>query len=861
MKRKPPKWADRFLRWYCNPSLLEEIQGDVYELYDRTCAEGKVSSANRKFTWDVIRFFRWSNIKKSNTQQFKTNNTAMVSNYIKTGIRNVLKDKVTSGINIIGLALAIGCAITTYIFVDYYLNQDDIHPNRDRIYQVINKVKNNDAVELWSDIPLLMGPEMKEQVPFVTKMARIEFGSGFVRHEDLVFSEGIIFADTDMLDIFSFSLASGSKKLFEDKNQVFISHKVALKFFGYEEALGKQMSIKFKNGTILSFFVGGVFDEYPSNVSFQPDVLLNIESFFELNNSIDYGWDYLTDGLFLQTSEPIPVNSFDQYYEPWINKQNQSDPEFVTSGFEAIEFTKLPFVRDEISSSLVGNSNPAAPFALSVISLLLILLACSNYVNIAVSSSTKRLKEIALRKTLGGSKMSVVRQFLVENMITCSLAVVIGVFFAYFFFLPGFNSIIPIGIPFKFSSFLQVSMFFLGLLLFIGLVSGAYPAFYISRFNPINIFRGSQKFGSKGFLSKSLLTLQFVIAFSTIVGSFVFTDASMYFAHRDWGYSPDNVISIPLANNEQYQSIYNDLSNRSEIELVSGSKGHIMRYDRVTTVQVDGVNIRSAYYATQGDYDDLIGLRVRKGRFIESENDQQSVVVNERMVKQLGWSNPLDKSLTIDSVRYDVVGVIENFVSDDPYGEALPAVFVAGSIDDNNYIIYRAEDGNLNQAFEAGMQAWHKVAPDDPFQGKRQISLLDYFYAENQSNITLMLFISFMALVLSCIGLYGLVSFNINRRMKEFSVRKVLGANLTNIGKLINGDYIWIILVAFVIGAPVGYLLIIQLLNSIYPDSPQIGSAPYVWALGIILFSLFLTVMTQLVKVAKNNPADRLRNE
>ncbi|MEQ9659524.1 permease prefix domain 2-containing transporter, partial [Fulvivirga sp.] len=295
---QPPKWADRFLSWYCNPDLLEEIQGDAYELFDSRVSKEGISVARRKFIWDVIRFCRWSNIKRTTTQNKTLNNTAMIGNYFKTGMRNLVKDKVTSTISVLGLALAVGTAITSYIFVNFFLDMDNFHSKRDRIYQVINTVNAQGQNQQWSDVPITMEASLKD-ITGVEALTRIEYGSGNMRFNDLVFNEFIYFSDPEFLKIFDFPIEIGSREVLNDKSQIFLSKRVAVKYFGDEDPIGKQVSIKYDDGTIYNYFIGGVFEKFPNGASFAPPVLISIESYFDQNPDIRNDWSHLTDGLFL----------------------------------------------------------------------------------------------------------------------------------------------------------------------------------------------------------------------------------------------------------------------------------------------------------------------------------------------------------------------------------------------------------------------------------------------------------------------------------------------------------------------------------------------------------------------------------
>ncbi|MTI38892.1 ABC transporter permease [Fulvivirga lutimaris] len=857
---QPPKWADKFLSWYCNPDLLEEIQGDVYELFDNRVAKEGAASAKRKFAWDVLRFFRWSNIKRTTTQNITLNNTAMIGNYFKTGMRNLIKDKVTSAISILGLALAVGSAITSYIFVTFFLNMDSFHTKRDNIYQVINVVNAQGQSQQWSDVPITMEASLKE-ISGVDELARIEYGTGNMRYNELVFNEFIYFTDPEFLKIFDFPIESGNKEVLNDKAQIFLSKRVATKYFGETDPIGKQISMKYEDGSIYNYFVGGVFQKFPNNASFAPSVLISIESYFDRNADVRNDWSYLTDGIFLTLSPNANAADIESYFPSMVKLQNDSQTEMQSKSFDLMSMEEVSKITHTLTGSVLGGGSPAGRILLSVIAVLLLILASANYVNISVSSSTKRLKEIAMRKVLGGTRNMVIKQFLIENVIICTIAMVIGVFISYFLFLPGFNSLLPIVIPFSFTSVINMGLFFGALLLFVGLASGLYPAFYISKFQAITIFRGNQKFGQKSIFSRILLTLQFVIAFFTIVTSFVFTDVSMQLANADWGYDAEDVITVPINNDQIYTALHDKLIESPKITTVSGSFGHIGPYNRISVVKHAETDLQANIYMTDEHYLDVLDLNLLEGRFYNTKGDANNAVVSQRLVRKMKWTEPLKSHFYYDSVRYEVIGVVDDFSTDDYYHEALPVAFIPKFETGFNYLTIRTTDGDKAEAMDYVKASWKEIAPDDPFDGIYQTKVMDSFYDENAANVILITAIAAITLFLACLGLYGLVTFNINRRMKEFSVRKVLGANLSTIVGLINRDYVWILSIAFIIGAPLGVINMSSMLKSIYPDAPSVTAYPIVIAIVIMVVAFAITVGGQIYKVSKNSPADNLRTE
>ncbi|MEQ9424721.1 MAG: ABC transporter permease [Cyclobacteriaceae bacterium] len=859
----PPKWADKFLRWFCNPALLEDIQGDAYELYDRRLEiYGKVG-ADRRFIWDVIRFFRWSNVKRSKSK-YQTNQIPMFKNYLKVGFRNLRKNWVTSAINVSGLALAVGCAITVFMFIDHQLNMDTFHSNYDRIYQVINHVKQDGDVQKWGDSPFLLGPLMTENHSEVKRMARIEYQSGNVRFADKVFNETVVFTDPDYMRIFDFPLLDGDRFAMDQKEQIVISYNYAVKYFGTEDPVGKRMSVKYSNGVIQSYFVGAVLDEFPVNISFGFNIMAPMQNFLDLKLKENYDWSQFADATFIELHPNQDPTAVASSLRPYIELQNATDSKWPIETFELWPLADLSVRNHEISGAVSGGGHPAGRIALSVIAILLLTLACFNYMNLAVAAATKRLKEIGLRKVLGSARAGIIKQFLIENVVLCLFALILGVVLCYSLLMPGFNMLIPVVIPFAFSSFQVAFLFFAALLLVIGIASGAYPAFYISKFQPVHIFRGSQKFGGKNIFSRILLTFQFIIAFTTVIGSFVFTDNAIYLKERDWGYEKANLLSIPVGENAVYNKLRDKALQNADIESIAGAEGHIARSGRLTTMEHLENQYTAMSYAVGFDYLETMNIRLKNGRFFERSKPSdltESMIISEALAKKYGFTEPVGETIKYDSVNYRVIGVVEDFFYNDFYSDNHPVFFTMAPEADYKYAAIQAAPGTVMDVDAYLKEAWLEISPNDPYNRLHQNDAFLQFYNDNESNIILISSVSVFAIILSSIGLFGLLTFNITKRLKEFGIRKALGAGKMNIIRLANKEYVWILTLSFIIGAPFGYLLIQQLINEIYTDPQQPGAWPFIIAILIMAITIVITVSGQVLKASRVNPAQILRNE
>jgi putative ABC transport system permease protein len=483
--------------------------------------------------------------------------------------------------------------------------------------------------------------------------------------------------------------------------------------------------------------------------------------------------------------------------------------------------------------------------------------------NVSIATVSTRLKEIGIRKVVGGTKKELIQQFLIENIVFCILALFTGTVLCYFFLLPAWNIVFGLVTPFSFSSWYTMALFFGGLLLFIAVVSGAYPALYISSFNAIKIIRGKEKFGSKGLFSKVLLNLQFILAFTIIVGCFVFAENSFSLARKDWGYAHEQLLVVPVQNHEQYISLRDKAEKESSIIDLAGAQDHVGKNNRTIAISKQNEKIEVLTYSVGVDYLQVMNFRLQEGRLFDQniQSDRtESVVINETFAKRMDWNEAINQSFEYDSVKYTVVGVVSDFHHNSFYNAIKPVMFRVTN-DAFKYLVMKVGSNKMNAVEASIKNIWPKISADDPYTGFVQHDVFGWFYQNNRQNVEVFIFISIITLIVACLGLYGLVSYNITRRLKEFSIRKIMGANLGQIFKIMSSDYQWILIIAFVVGAPLGFYLMNMLISAVYPFPQPIKTWPFFIAIIMIMAMVGLTIATQLNRVRKENPADTLKSE
>ncbi len=861
---EPPQWAVRFLRWYCKPQFLEEIEGDIYELFDRRVETEGLKSARLKFNWDVFRFFRWSNIKRSNSN--KMNQLGLFRNYLKLGFRSIQRNVLISAINIFGLAIAIGVGLTTFIFVDLQLNFDQFHSKRDRIYQIVNEVDDEGDHLYWGDSPVTLGPNLLNDHPSVEAFTRVEYVRGNVRYQDKVLDELMAFVDKSYLDIFDFDLQDGDINALKRNDQIILSYEIARKYFGDVTAVGKDLEIKFGNNQIKRYTVGAVLQDYPYNAGLQFGIHIPFNEIYDLGyRDKNHSLGSLIDATFVLMRENQDISTIHASFDKYRETYNGSDPEWKILSFQPMVLSDLPMHGYSIYSSVIPSSDPAGKIALSIIALFLLSMACFNFMNISVTGVSKRLKEIGLRKVMGGVRKQIIYQFLVENIIQTMFALVVGTLISYFFFTPGFDILIPeLDIRFRAYEWQDMAIFYIVLLVAVGLISGAYPAIYVSRFEPISILRGSNKLKGKNIFSRILLGFQFFLAFATVVACFVFTDQSIHMQNKAWGYDPENILFVSVRDQATFDRLRNDFIDHEDVLAFSGSSGQVgYANPRQSFDYLDQQFSMRVYEVTEG-YTRVMGFKLKEGRWLtDREQDQQSgILVNETFVNRMKWKQPIGQTVVHDGIKFTVIGVLEDFYHSD-FFNALDPVMIRGLSDQDNirYLAMKVAPGKLLDIDGQLMAKWKEINPNDVYRRQFQSDVFDDFYQEMGANISIVIVLSSVAIILASLGLYGLISFHIQAKLKEFSVRKVLGAAPKAIASIASKQYTWVILIAFAIGAPIGSWGILQLIDGVFSDPKPVSATPFIVALLMIVATLALTVTGQVLKAIKVNPATILRNE
>lgn len=853
----PPRWAAALLQWLVDDAL-HTPRGDFEEYFHEIARERGVPRARWWYRAQVVRMVPGRLVAKLIW------NLLMLKNHLLLAYRNLRKNKVAAAINIFGLSFAIGCTLVAYLYVQSMINNEASHENGDTIFLVQQQVREQGEQKEVGYTPIPMGPALAAEFPQVVGAVRLKNGGGTVVQDGNEFHESIRFVDPGFLQMFTFPLQYGDpQQALTQPNTVVLSEGAATKYFGEENPLGQTLLLKLAEAEAVPFTVTGVAAAYNPRTSLWFSLLLPFE---HRPSPSDTDWSETTTATFIQVSSPRSLADVSTQMAPYVQLQNEAAGEEgpVVEQFTFGNLYELARHSDEVESTIAGHIPWAPVITLSVMALFLLVLSCVNYMNIALAAATRRLKEIGIRKVVGSNRGQLVVQFLTENVVLCVFALGVGFGVAYLFLVPAFTDIAGGAVNLWDTPLVALAVFLGCLLVGVGLFSGAYPALYISSFQPISILSNTQKLGRRNVFMQSLLTVQFVLAFITMIVCLGLVFNAQDEQSRDWGYNQAHTLVMQLPNPATYEVMRNEVAQLPNITAVSGAQEHIGRSHTWIEPVIAGESMWARTFGVDAAYLETLGLRLKEGRFFDAEQVSiaaDEVVINETFAQRQGWTEPLGQTLRIDSTTYAVIGVMEDFHYDGFTDDIAPVVFQLADAASHTFLALRVEAGAGTQTAEAVAAIGARLMPDETDWYFFQDTVFDGYFQETQGITDIFLFIAVLALLISCMGLFGLASQNTASRLKEVSIRKVLGATVTHVAALMNRRYALLLLLAAVLATPLSYLLLNALLDSIYVYRMGIGVGPFLLAYLLVFLTGLLTISTQLRLLAIANPADLLRNE
>lgn len=855
----------KVLRFFVKKKYLEEIEGDMEEIFLDNVEQYSLRKAKRMYTWEMMRLMRPILIKNLEALQ-NINQISMFQNYFKISMRGLMKNPVNSFINIIGLTLAIAICVFGYGFARWTFSTDQFHVNKNEVFLVTFFADRDGKQQQYGKTPRPLGEMLKEDFTHIKKVCRVEDRNVVMKHGDNTFHQRIRFTDPEFLDMFTFPLKEGTASSLKDINSIILSEPMAIKYFGDENPIGQTILMIFGKDHNKVFKVTGVAKDFPKSRTISFDFLANYDNLRVAEPGYnDHDWTTLVNATLIQVETPSALQSIKPGMEKYRTLQNEAstkDWHITAFGFEPLAtlHKQSEYITDDISRS--SRSNYVSIIFMVVIGLFILALACANYINIAIVTAAKRLKEIGVRKSIGATRKAVIVQFLSENLIITFFALVLGVTLTATFFIPSFERLFSFSMDFSFAD-PTLWIVLPAILLLTSIASGIYPSLYISRFQVAGILKGSVRFGQKNPLTKVFLCFQLIMACIFICCTVVFVQNGDYIAERPWGYNQNEVLYTAIPDENAYEELSALLAQHPDIVNVSGSTHHLGKGNIKTILHFPEREYEVDQLAVGAGYFETLDLTLIDGRFFNDHegSDKHAVVVNETLVKNMVWESPLGQRFRIDSIDYEVIGVVKDFHSFDFSQEIRPTIFTVAAKENYRFLSVKARSGSEPKVYKAMQEKWSQLFPEIPFSGGHQEDVWGFFF--EQKGIYALVWRTFVTIVvtLATLGLYGLIRLNVSGRTKEFSIRKVLGADVVNIASSITRPYLTLFIVALLVGAPSGYFLSKSIIAMTYKYYMPMTFTGPVLGVVILVVVLLVTISTQMRKVLKSNPVDGLNVE
>lgn len=799
----------------------------------------------------------------------------MLRNFLTVALRNLLRNKVYVTINIVGMGLALACCIVAYINSRFNWDFDKNHTQIDHIYKIHNMRENQGDLHEYGRIPMPMAEAIRNDLPGADRVFRFESHVFTVRdvNQDKVFNTSVCYADPGLLESFTFPLISGDPSAYHKLDEAVVTATYARKFFGEEDPIGKVLTVFDDTGMSFNFVISAVVAEAPLNSSVHFEILTNFENRFRMyDDNVKGNWGSFAQNTFVYFTDPEQAKAFEPLLDKYLPVQQAARPDFIVSSFVLSPMNNHAQISRQLRWDNLRNALPtAAVLTPQIMALLILLVACFNFTNTAIANSNRRLKEIGVRKVLGGTKKQLIKQFMTENLTVCLLAMLLALGIATYL-VPAYGAMWEgMDLKMDFAEDLQFYGFLVLLLLFTTALAGLYPSLYISKYEPVRILRGSLSIGGAGRLTRILLATQYTVTVIAIFASVAFIQNARYQETLDMGYNRDQIIGVTLLNETQYQKIQASMLTNPDIEMVASAKNHIGRGNYGLTLQNQDQEVEANMLDVGIGYLEAMDLKIVEGRSfsndLEASDSQNSIIVNEKLVEEFDWTDPVGQRVTFnDSVTLTVVGVVKNFYMYGFWAPIEPVGIRLQSLkfqDDgtNSFMVAKANINNVKEVYDYLEREWNGKIPNKTFSGFYQDDLLREAKEVNNNILMIFSFLGIVAFVLSSLGLFTLVSINLIKKTKEIGVRKVLGGSVSHIVYLISRGYFILLFISSVLGVTLGYYLIDGMIASIFDNYKPMDIFTFVIpAFTIIAISLAIAGLRTL-KSASVNPVRSLRYE
>jgi putative ABC transport system permease protein len=812
----------------------------------------------------------------------------MLLNYLKIAVRNIARQKGYSFINIFGLAVGLTCAILIITYIQNELSYDKFNKNADQIYRVTREWFNNNgesSLHLARVAPPI-GPLLKNDFPQIVK-EEVRFLQDYSTYLEInnnpVIENKFYWAEQSVFKIFTIHFVEGDPETaLKEPQSVVITQSAAKKYFGDVDPLGK--TIKYEHEFDLK--VTGVIQNVPENSHFHYDFLASFTTLYNPDiigrKTLEHNWgsnNYITY-LLLPKNFPIKeledrIPAFmDEHILQQIHEEGSQLPERLPHNFTTLHFQKLTDIHltSHLTTEIEPNGDIDTVYLLGAVALFLLLIGCINFMNLATARSAKRSKEIGVRKVMGADKRQLVKQFLGESMVTVIISLFFSIIFVELSIRP-FSHFMDRDLYFNLTGNLPLAAIVLVITLFVGLAAGIYPAFVLSSFNPVKSLHDNQLFRRKSTLRSALVVLQFVISITLLISMGVVYLQMQFVQNKNLGYNKDHLIILPSSGKikDNLDSFKSQLLQNSNVKMVATSRlvpSNMLLNSWGGRVYQDGkyepLSFRLAVQEVDYDFINTYQLKMLAGREFSKQfatDDSAAFILNESAVRKIGWKNDeaIGKRMNYGGNDGRVIGVVNDFNFETLHNEIVPIIFLITKTG-NNQVTVRISGKDIPLTLSYLKQKWAEYRPGYPFDYEFLNQKLNSLYRNDQKLGSAFGIFALIAVIIACLGLFGLASYTSEVRTKEIGVRKVLGASVSNIVFLMSREFMWLIIIANIVAWPIAYYAMSKWLGE-FAYATGINIWLFISAGALALLIAIITVSYQSIKAAIQNPVKSLRYE
>ena len=799
----------------------------------------------------------------------------MFKNLLKIAARSIIKDKTYSIINILGLTIGITCSLFLLMYILDELSYDRYHKNAANIYRVVSNIKEPDNAFTWAVAQVPLADELRDSYPEVKNVVRF-LGTDrtlYKRGDKQFYEEKFYRADSTVFDMFTYEFLAGDpNSALDEPYSMVITEKIAIKYFKSFSLAMDQILVDVNNH---EYKITGVLKDIPVNSHFRFDALMAKNSDPQNRNEGHWG----NFGVFTYIELPDNYDLSKMYSSLEKIVKEKVDPIFEKFGIKIkYELQKITDIHlySKIQDESEARGDISYIYIFSAVGVFMLVIACINYMNLATARSANRSKEVGVRKVMGSQRKQLIIQFITESLVIALLSLVLSLLLI-FALLPLFNTLANKELPYSYMLQTPVLLSLVTIALFIGVVGGSYPAFYLSAFNPVNVLKG--KLAAKGgsvLFRKILVVKQFAISIFMLISTLIVYDQLQYIRNKDLGFDKSRVLRIELSEDKVREQAH---VLEEKLKQVSGVAGVGLAYATPgrgigkSVLQVEdkegklvdrGVDLYGADY----DFIKTLGMKIVIGRDFSRDvasDTTYAVLVNEAMVKRMGWDDPIGKKFVFgiedpNQVEKRVVGVVKDYHQNSLYDAIEPLLIFLGK--NHNYVFVRTEKGNVKESISSIEKVWKEMFPGDSFEYMFLDQDFNSQYKADEKRSQIFTTFSGLTVFIACLGLLGLSAFTTEQRTKEIGVRKVIGASVKSLVLLVSKEFFLWVGIGTLVAFPLAWYFTENWLQNFAYRIELQHEWPTFLAAALLAFVITLiTVGFHVVRAASANPVKALRDD